>query len=211
MKERKVKSYQRRSKSGKMITVKGYSARYKSKEAKSTNSKKGAGRELKDKKMGVSEEFNKASDNKDFKLKYEGVLEALKDKISKAEGKDRETLIKQRERIKKSYEAHAKKFGYTPFKSKETPKKETKKSDPPKQTSNPIQKKLGRLELIRANKTKDDYESMISVIKGRLTGKDSWDERLNQAKLDKMKVGYKKHASAFQYKPIESLLGEKKK
>lgn len=85
--EKKVKSYTRRTKSGKTVTVKAHTAKYEAADKKDAAKKKGAGKELEDKKKTsiVEKSELEAPFTKDeFKEWYEGTGSTADKKVAKA-------------------------------------------------------------------------------------------------------------------------------
>lgn len=85
--EKKVKSYTRRTKSGKTVTVKAHTAKYEAADKKDAAKKKGAGKELEDKKKTsiVGKPESETPFTKDeFKEWYEGTGSAADKKVAKA-------------------------------------------------------------------------------------------------------------------------------
>lgn len=85
--EKKVRSYTRRTKSGKTVTVKAHTARYEAADKKDAAKKKGAGKELEDKKKTSivgKPELEAPFTKEEFKEWYEGTGSAADKKVAKA-------------------------------------------------------------------------------------------------------------------------------
>ena len=85
--EKKVRSYTRRTKSGKTVTVKAHTAKYEAADKKDAAKKKGAGKELEDKKKTSivgKPELETPFTKDEFKEWYEGTGSAVDKKVAKA-------------------------------------------------------------------------------------------------------------------------------
>ena len=85
--EKKVRSYTRRTKSGKTVTVKAHTAKYEAADKKDAAKKKGAGKELEDKKKTSivgKPELETPFTKDEFKEWYEGTGSAADKKVAKA-------------------------------------------------------------------------------------------------------------------------------
>ena len=99
-KERQVKSYQRRTKSGKLVTVRAHTASYEAADkAKEAAKKEGAGKELEERKkkpVQLEIPFGKEEENKALEVSKEDAKtqERESERLSKkAESKNKENLL----------------------------------------------------------------------------------------------------------------------